>query len=60
MWGKRYMTAMPTSLPQAAPVSNEGMKTPLETLSPYVHTANKKYSEANKPSVTAVYEAENK
>ena len=35
---------MPTSLPQAAPVSRHGMKSPLGTLNPYVHVANTKYT----------------
>ena len=41
-WGKMYCIAKPMSLPQAAPVSNDGMKSPLGTLTPYVQHANRK------------------
>ena len=52
--GSMSTTPMPTSLPQAAPVARDGMKTPLETLSPYVHTLRKNNTIVNTTKLTGL------
>lgn len=47
---------IPHSLPQAAPISRDGMKTPADTVRPYVQHARKKYVSVNKPSVRGLYD----
>ena len=56
--GKSCTTPMPMSRPQAAPIAREGMKTPLETLSPYVHTPSRKNTMMNAISGTTPYDSE--
>ena len=40
--GLMAASSIPNSLPQAAPIRREGMKTPADTVSPYVQQARKK------------------
>jgi len=51
-------TAIPNSLPQAAPITREGMNTPLDTLRPYVITARKKNTTTNTDRVIGPNEPE--
>lgn len=44
-------SSIPHSLPHAAPISRDGMKTPAETARPYVQHARKKYTSVNNPIV---------
>lgn len=46
---------IPKSRPQAAPISREGMKTPADTVRPYVQHASKKYVRVNNPRVCGLY-----
>ena len=39
----KVITTIPTIRPHTAPMSSDGMKTPDETLSPYVHVARRWY-----------------
>lgn len=54
------MTPMPTRRPQAAPIKSEGIKTPLDTLRPYVQHAIKKYKLTNIAKLLNVKDPEKK
>uniref|UniRef100_A0A6B0URM9 Putative secreted protein n=1 Tax=Ixodes ricinus TaxID=34613 RepID=A0A6B0URM9_IXORI len=53
--GKMARTPTPSRRPQTAPTSRVGMKTPLDTLSPYVQQLRKKYTTKKPPSVAALH-----
>ena len=46
------MIIIPMSRPQIAPISKDGMKTPDDTMSPYVHVASRWYTISNTISGT--------
>lgn len=51
------MTPMPIRRPQAAPIARDGMKTPLDTLKPYVHTDSRKHAIVKAIKVMGLYDS---
>jgi hypothetical protein len=56
--GNTLASPIPTNRPQAAPVKREGMKSPLDTLSPYVQHDSRKYKMKNTATDATLCEPE--
>lgn len=53
---EKLVSRIPNSRPHAAPRRRDGIKTPADTVKPYVQQARKKYSNVNRPSVCGLKE----